>query len=63
LHVEDCLVFVVVTTSLLVLRVFHLIATNPINFWGYKLVFFPMKASIATEEEEKVEEESAMFIE
>jgi hypothetical protein len=46
-----------------VLRVFHLIATSPINFWGYKLVFFPMKASIATEEEEKVEEESAMFIE
>jgi hypothetical protein len=41
--------FFAVTVSLLVvLEVFYLIVTSPINYWGCKLVFFPKKALIAS---------------
>jgi hypothetical protein len=62
LQVEDHLAFFAVATSLLpVLGVFHLIVTGPIKCWGCKLVFFPMKTSIASRLEISVERTAALL--
>jgi hypothetical protein len=53
--------FAVATSLLPVLGVFHLIVTGPIKCWGCKLVFFPMKTSIASRLEISVERTATLL--
>jgi len=52
--------FAVMISLLVVLEVFYLIVTGPINYWGCKLVFFPKKALIASRLEISVEKTTSL---